>query len=74
MKTLDKVNLHDTATIAGFSGERDKVSRRFLELGFLRGQRVKIVAFSLQNRTALVEIRGYVLCVRRNLLERIVVE
>ena len=74
MKTLDKMKKGETCKIVGFNGHFDRILRRFLELGLSRGQKVKIVSTSLQNKVVLIEIRGYILSVRRNLLDRVVVE
>lgn len=74
MKTLDKAKKDERLEIVGFVGEEDRIFRRFLELGFSRGQQVKVLFCSLANKVVLIEIRGYVLSVRRNLLERVVVK
>jgi len=74
MKTLDKAKKNETLKIVGFAGEEDRVFRRFLELGFSRGEKVKVIYSSLANKVFLIEIRGYVLSVRRSLLERVIVE
>jgi len=74
MKTLDKVELNKVYKIKCFDGELDGVLRRFLELGFSRGEKIKIVSTSLQKKVFLVEIRGYLLSVRTELLKKVVVE
>lgn len=74
MKTLDKAKKGEICKIVGFNGQFDRILRRFLELGLSRGQKVRIVSTSLQNKVVLIEIRGYVLSVRRNLLDRVVVK
>lgn len=74
MKTLDRAKKGEVCKIVGFNGQFDRILRRFLELGLSRGQKVKIVSTSLQNKVVLIEIRGYILSVRRNLLDRVVVE
>ena len=71
MKTLDKAEKSKIYRITGFCGEKDKVYRRFLELGFSLGQRVKVLEKSLQKKVFLIEIRGYVLSVRTSLLQKI---
>ena len=71
MKTLDKAEKNKIYKITGFCGEKDKVYRRFLELGFSLGQRVKVLEKSLQKKVFLIEIRGYVLSVRTSLLQKI---
>lgn len=74
MKTLDKVRKNEICKILDFVGEPDRILRRFLELGFSRGERVKVLAYSMQNKVALIELRGYVLSVRSSLLGRVIVE
>ncbi len=74
MKTLDRAKKGEVCKIVGFNGQFDRILRRFLELGLSRGEKVKIVSTSLQNKVVLIEIRGYVLSVRKNLLDRVVVE
>ncbi len=48
--------------------------RRFFELGLTVGEKVKIVATSLQKKVFLLEIRGYLLSVRASLLAKVVVK
>lgn len=72
--TLNECKKNKQYKISGFDGEIDGVLRRFLELGFAVGQRVKIVSTSLQKKVFLIEIRGYTLSVRTNLLKKIFVE
>lgn len=71
MKTLDKAEKNKIYKITGFCGEKDKIFRRFLELGFSLGQQVKILEKSLQKKVFLIELRGYVLSVRASLLKKI---
>ena len=71
MKTLDKAEKNKVYKITGFCGEKDKVYRRFLELGFSLGQRVKVLEKSFQKKVFLIEVRGYVLSVRTSLLQKI---
>lgn len=44
-----------------------KIKRRILELGFTRGQSVKVVRKSLLAKSYLVEIRGFTLTIRRDI-------
>lgn len=73
MITLDIAKQNKTYLIVGFNSN-DSLLRRFLELGFTVGQKVKVVSSSLLKKVFLVEIRGYLLSVRRELLNRIIVE
>ena len=74
METLDNAKIGKFYKIVGFDGQVDKVLRRFLELGFSVGQDVKIVSKSLQKKVFLVQIRGYLLSVRANLLKKVKVK
>ncbi len=71
MTTLNQAKKMKLYKIVGFSSENDVVLRRFMELGFTVGERVKIVATSLQKKVFLIELRGYLLSVRAGLLSRI---
>lgn len=72
--TLNFGEKNKTYKIVGFDGKIDDVYRRFLELGFSIGESVKIVSTSLQKKVFLLEIRGYLLSVRSNLLSKVRVE
>ena len=74
VKTLDLAERNKSLKIVGCVGAADGVTRRLLELGFTAGQRVKILATSIQKKVFLVEVRGYVLSVRASLLCRVQVE
>lgn len=74
MGTLDKVKKNITYKIVDFLGEADNVKRRLWELGFTRGQSVRVLEKSLLKKVLLVEIRGYVLSVRRATLSCVVVK
>lgn len=71
MTTLNQAKKMKLYKIVGFSSENDAVLRRFMELGFTVGEKVKIVATSLQKKVFLIELRGYLLSVRAELLHRI---
>lgn len=73
MTTLNLAKTNKVYTIVGYKND-DAILRRFLELGFSLGQKVKVVSSSLQKKVVLVEVRGYLLSVRAALLERILVE
>lgn len=50
-----------------------KIKRRLLELGFTRGQKVKVVRKSLLGKAYLVEIRGFTLTVRRDIAGLVII-
>ena len=74
MISLSQAKTKKIYKIAGFCGDFDGVTRRFLELGFSVGQNVKVVAKSLQKKVFLIELRGYTLSVRASLLDRVQVQ
>lgn len=74
METLDKVKTQKRYQIVGFCGNNQRILQRFFELGFTKGQMVKITAKSILKKVCLVEIRGYLLSVRTELLKSVVVK
>lgn len=44
-----------------------KIKRRILELGFTRGQRVRLLRKSLLGKAYLVELRGFTLTIRKDI-------
>ena len=51
-----------------------RIKRRLLELGFTKGQSVRIIKKSLLGKTVLVQVRGYILSLRKELAELLEVE
>ncbi len=51
-----------------------KIKRRLLELGFTPGTRVKVLRRSLLGQAYLVEIRGFTLSMRKEILAYVNVE
>ena len=60
-------------TIVGLSCGSEKIKRRLLELGFTRGEKVRVVRKSLLGKVRLVEIRGYTLSLRQDITKGIIV-
>lgn len=50
-----------------------KIKRRVLELGFTKGQKVRVVRKSLLGETYLVELRGYILTIRKDIAKLILI-
>lgn len=71
MSTLNLAKKKKNYRITAFVGETDAITRRFMELGFSVGEKVKIVSTSLLKKVFLIEIRGYLLSVRASLLEKV---
>ncbi len=74
MMPLTNGKLNISYKIKDISGENKKVVRRFLELGIIKGQTIKILNTSILKKVFLVEIRGYILSVKADLLSYILVE
>ena len=75
MKNLLEAGEKRYFTIAGFDKNIAlKVKRRLLELGFTRGQKIKIINKSLLKRTYLIELRSVLLTLRYDILKYILVE
>ena len=74
MTTLKDAQLNKLYKIKKVAGGDTKVIRRFLELGMLSGQVVKVINKSNLKKVYLVEIRGYLLSIKTSLLDFIEVE
>ncbi len=74
MMPLTSGKLNISYKIKSISGENEKVARRFLELGLIKGQAIKILNTSILKKVFLVEIRGYILSIKADLLSYILVE
>lgn len=74
MTTLKDAQLNKLYKIKKVAGGDIKVIRRFLELGMLSGQVVKVINKSILKKVYLVEIRGYLLSIKTSLLDFIEVE
>jgi len=51
-----------------------KLKRRLLELGFVEGVKIHLNQISFLNEVFLVELNGYVLSIRKNIAENMVVK
>ncbi len=61
--------------IAELSGsENIKIRRRLGDLGFTEGQNVRLVRKSLLGKVYLIELRGYTLSVRKDILKAVLVK
>ncbi len=70
--TSGKINV--VYKIKDILGDNKKVIRRFLELGIIKGQAIKILNTSILKKVFLVEIRGYILSIKSDLISYIKVE
>lgn len=74
MITLKDAKLNKYYKISHILGDNLKVVRRFLELGLVGGQKVRIVNKSILKKVYLIEIRGYLLSIKTSLLNYIILE
>ncbi len=74
MKLMSELKIGGEGKIESISPSASlKLKRRLLELGFTQGQNVKLVRRSLLSHAFLVEIRGYVLSVKREIAALVIV-
>ncbi len=75
MQSLTSLKINSLARVTGFSHcLSSRLSRRLLELGFLPGEKVKVLRKSLLGKAYLVELRFYTLTIRRDIAKFIMVE
>ena len=72
---LTKCKLNAFFVIDDFYGQvPTKIKRRLLDLGFTKGQRVKVLRKSILGKVFLVEIRKFVLSLREEVAQYVLVE
>lgn len=75
MKDLIATKLGHFATICGFADSTPiKIKRRLLDLGFTKGQKIKVVRKSTLGKDYMVELRYFTLTLRGDILRYILVE
>lgn len=68
MEKLINAKINKLHIIKGISQNAPlKIKRRILELGFTQGQKVKILRKSVLGKAYLIEIRGFVLTIRKDI-------
>lgn len=66
--TLASLKQGQSAKIIGFNNKLDtKTKRRILELGFVIGQPITLEKLSMRGKVMLFSLRGYLLCMRKNI-------
>ena len=74
MKNLEQARVGNFEKVQGVAPLAPiKIKRRLLELGFTKGQSVKVVRKSLIGKTFLVELRGYTLTLRQDVAKLILI-
>lgn len=75
MKNLLNVKLGQCGVIDGFANNLpEKIKRRLLDLGFTKGQKIKVVRKSTLGNDYMVELRYFTLTLRGDILRYILVE
>lgn len=72
-KILSEVKKQVECTVLKISGNL-QLKRRLLELGFVKGTSVKIINISPLKNSYLIEVRNYVIAMRKSAVEQICVE
>ena len=71
MKTLDKAKKGSWQTIEKVENGTQRQVFRLIELGFVKGQKVKVEAISFSRKVFLLQFRGMLLSVRSQLLQNV---
>ena len=75
MKRLSECKKMRYCIFSGFDESMPfRIRRRMCELGFIAGQKVRLVRCSLLKRAFLVELRGYTLSLRKSIVEGLLVK
>ena len=73
MINLCSANINKKYKISNLCGDNFAIKRRLMELGFIAGRGVTVVRKSLIKKTILVEIEGYLLSIRCQVANMIMV-
>lgn len=71
MKTLDKAKKGSWQTIVEVENVEDKRLFRLVELGFVKGQKVKVEGVSFSKKVFLLQLRNMLVSVRVDLLKNV---
>jgi len=75
MKSLFECRFNRSYILAGFDDTMPfKTKRRLCELGFTNGQEIKMVRKSLLGKAYLLELRGYTLSLRSDIVKAVLVK
>ncbi len=72
MQTVASLKINQMATILSLNNP-NKVKYRLMELGFVKGAKVKVLAISSLKKTYLLEIQGCVIALRSSILKEILI-
>lgn len=74
MKNLAQAPLKKVVEIESVECENFKLKRRLFELGFLKGQKIKVERMSALGKTVMVVFRGFTLTMRKDILQYIMIK
>ena len=74
MKNLAQAPLKKVVEIENVECENFKLKRRLFELGFLKGQKIKVERMSALGKTVMVVFRGFTLTMRKDILQYIMIK
>lgn len=70
--SISKLKINETAEILFYDENIEKnIKRRLLELGFITGQKIKLLQTSFLGDVLLLEINGYLISLRNNIANKI---
>ena len=72
MQNITNLNRGQSAIICKIQGDL-KIKFRLLELGFVKGAIVEVLAISSLRKTFLLKIQGYVIAIRHNILKEVLI-
>lgn len=72
MQNITNLNCGESAIICDVRGDL-KIKKRLLELGFIKGEEVAVLAISSLKKTFLLKIQGYVIAIRHNILKEVLI-
>lgn len=70
---LTNLKKNEIGIISEINFKSDEIKKRLFDLGFVKGTKIKMIEIGLMKWQYVIKIRGYLLCMRKNLAEKIVV-
>ena len=72
MQSIISLKANETAIITSLNC-KGKIKLRLMELGFVKGTKIKVLAISSLNKTYLLEIMDYTLALRSSILKDVLI-
>lgn len=71
--TLDKIKVGDKCQVISIDITDKRRKRHLLDMGITRGVKIKVKRIAPMGDPVSIELRGYILCVSKNDLSKIIV-